>query len=240
MKSQSDLAPAVLHHIGVLGADETADPADVALVLAVYASKHLEWTERGYVDWPRDSADPSTEDIPDDRFQTLVLLMGNEVLAAFGTPLPEETRIQREQLLLVALRRLVAGVEENHCGERTKKQLGRAVLRRLGVIDPLADPESRDAADVWACYDATYARLSARDLTYWPNGGKDDPVIPNEVFFDLVRIVAEDAAPIFGATLQPEADEGGSMVAPGALGMRNLRRLMGRAPTGLPTRAEYF
>lgn len=239
-KSQNDLASAVLRQIGVLGAEETADANDVALVQTAYATKHGEWTERGYVDWPN-SANPATSEIPDEVFQIVINLVANEVLPAFGFPLPEETRAQREQLLLVGLRRLVAGTEDtDYCGPRTKKQLSTAVLRRLSIIDPLAEPSNKDAAFVWSAYDAVYARLSARDMTYWKNGGKDEQLIPNEVFLDIVRIVASDLAPIFGASMEAEMDENGSMLAPGVLGMKNLRRIIGRSATDLPTRAEYF
>jgi hypothetical protein len=236
-QSQNTLAPAVLRQIGVLGAEEPEDASDVALIKVVYVGKHAEWTERGYVDWPLTT--DSALEIPDNVFQIVVNLIANEVLPAFGTPNPEENRAQREQILLVALRRLVAGTELDACFF-TKKRLGTYVLRRLGIFDPLANSESQDAADVWAAYDAVFTRLSARDLTYWENGDKDAEVIPKEVFFDLVRIVSDDVAPILNAQIKPEPDESGNMLAPSVIGMRNLRRLIGRSPTGLPTRAEYF
>jgi hypothetical protein len=238
-KSQNDLAEAVLTQIGVLDAGEDPDPLDVTLIQTVYTSKHLDWTERGYVDWPN-GGNPATTEIPENAFHALTQLMANEMLPSFGTPVPEEQRVSREQILLVSLRRLVAGTAEDVCGDNTKKQLSTAVLRRLGVIDPLATPENKDAAYVWSAYDNRYALLRSQDLTYWPNTGHNVAEIPKEVFLDLVRIITSDVAPIFGADPGAEMDDNGSMIAPGVLGMKNLRRLMGRAPTGLPTRAEYF
>ena len=111
-------------------------------------------------------------------------------------------------------------------------------MRRLSIIDPLAEPSNKDAAFVWSAYDAVYARLSARDMTYWKNGGKDEQLIPNEVFLDIVRIVASDLAPIFGASMEAEMDENGSMLAPGVLGMKNLRRIIGRSATEWAVRAS--
>lgn len=353
-KSQNDLSTAVLRQIGVLGAEETAETADVLLIQGIYLGKHVEWTSRGYADWPN-LGNPATAEIPDDRFQILTLLVSNEVLSAFGTPNPEEQRVSREQLLLVSLRRLVGGTAESTTALRTKKHLSTAVLRKLGVIDPLANPSSKDAqivwsayddklkeltakglvfwtntnestaeipkevfvilvaliandlatwfgqeqsdadrvaleaqllselrqhvpgtedpdtcgdmtktqlstavlrrlkmikanetpatkdaAYVWAAYDAIYARLTSRDMTYWSNTSASAQEIPKAVFFDMVRIVAAEMAPDFGVQLPAEEDEAGAMIAPGTLGMRNLRRHIGRAPTGLPARTEYF
>lgn len=238
-QNQNTLAEAVLRNIGVLGAEETADTNDTGLIKAVYANKHAEWTERGFVDWPLTG--DAVNEIPDDAFETVKLLMSNEVLSAFGTPQAEDVRMSREALLLVSLRRLVAGTERSPCGNMTKKDLSTAVLRRLTIIDPLATPSNKDAAYVWSVYDSVYTRLSMQDLTYWPNvSGAEAAEIPQEVFLDMVRIVAEESAPIFNVQASPEMDDNGAMVSPGVLGKRNLRRLMGRAPTGVPTRSEYF
>jgi hypothetical protein len=103
MKTESDLATAVLRELGVVDADETPDSSDSTLVIDVYRSKWEEIASHGneLVYWSRSS-------IPLPVFLIVRDLIMNEVRGTFGEPQLPEERDARENVILKRLRRHVA------------------------------------------------------------------------------------------------------------------------------------
>jgi hypothetical protein len=118
---------------------------------------------------------------------------------------------------------------------RTKSDLAEEVMRLLGLLDANESPSTEDSSLIENAYDDKWEELRLHERIYWK---KDE--IPNEVFRAMARIVAEDVAPSFGVQTQPEFGEGGQQVSMGTKGLFDLKRVMAREASGVPTKATYF
>lgn len=118
---------------------------------------------------------------------------------------------------------------------RTKTELAKEVLTLLGLIDAQEEPSSEDAALIKRAYDDKYEELKLLDLAYWSKAS-----IPNPVFRAIARIVAEDIAPAYGKQVPTEFDDSGRPVSMGTKGLFDLKRVVAREATGVPTQAVYF
>ncbi len=100
MKTETELATAVLKHLGVLGNGQGVEAEDAQDVIAAYRSKYDEIAAPGmdYGYW-------LAEEIPDALFLTLRDLVALEVQASFGFPIDPATKDAQEQIILKRLRR---------------------------------------------------------------------------------------------------------------------------------------
>ncbi len=99
-KNETELATEVLDHLGVIGAGQSAEAADVVKVIAAYASKYDELEGNGLelVYWERDA-------IPDAIFLIVRDLVALEVQNAFGQTIPASQKELEEMVILKRLRR---------------------------------------------------------------------------------------------------------------------------------------
>jgi hypothetical protein len=118
---------------------------------------------------------------------------------------------------------------------RTTQELATAVLRRISGIDINKEPTAAQRAEVTRLYEEKLAELIPQDKIYW-----EEDEIPLAVFGAMTRIIAEEFAPSIGMSTSTEMDEGGDVVSMGEKGLRMLKRHMARAPSGVPTKAQYF
>jgi hypothetical protein len=99
----SQLATAVLQHIGVLDATETIASVDETYITDVWAAKWEEISAHGmeitYFNY---------DIIPNPVFLTVRDLVANEVRGAFGLPISAAEKEQEEQIILRRLRRHVS------------------------------------------------------------------------------------------------------------------------------------
>lgn len=103
ISTTADLALAVVQHLGVVDASETAaDSNDATYITNVYNRKfdELASPQIGLAFWPR-------AEIPNAVFLIIRDLIANEVAGAFGEPVAPETKEGREQIILTRLRRHV-------------------------------------------------------------------------------------------------------------------------------------
>lgn len=102
-KTETELATAVLKHLSVIGAGQSAEAADVADVIEAYRSKYAELAAPGleYAYW--DTGD----NIPDEVFIILRDLVALDVQNAFGQALTAADRDELETIIMKRLRRHV-------------------------------------------------------------------------------------------------------------------------------------
>jgi hypothetical protein len=99
-KTETELATKVLDTLGVIGAGQSAEAADIDLVIEAYRSKYAELDGNGLelVYW-----DPN--EIPDAIYLILRDLIALEVRGDFGQPLSAMEREAEETAILKRLRR---------------------------------------------------------------------------------------------------------------------------------------
>jgi hypothetical protein len=98
MRTRTELIASVLCGLGVIDPGETPSPEETAMVEFSYKRRLAEWRRRGFVWWT--NTDATTEEIPNELFETLSDLMQNEVAGRFGDGLDEvEKRAQEDELL---------------------------------------------------------------------------------------------------------------------------------------------
>lgn len=99
-KNETELATKVLDYLGVIGAGQSAEAADVALVIEAYQGKYAELEGNGLelVYWER-------EVIPDAIYLILRDLIALEVRGDFGQPVSAMEREAEETAILKRLRR---------------------------------------------------------------------------------------------------------------------------------------
>jgi hypothetical protein len=118
----------------------------------------------------------------------------------------------------------------------TTEDLATEVMRLPGWLDAHETPDSADAAYITRVYSGYYAEWVIREIAYWP-----EAVIPEEVFWHIVRIVADSVAPSFGDAAPTEFDiESGQQVSMGMKGWRALKRVKSVEPSGQTTQSAYF
>lgn len=125
---------------------------------------------------------------------------------------------------------------------RSVHDLVTAAMRKLTAIDQNEEPSASERAQGVALYNEKYAELEGDELTYWDNSGDpDEQEIPERVFGPLTRILAEELAPNVGQPIPSEQDENGEgPLSIGNKGMRQLRRIMARPASGVPTKIHSF
>lgn len=99
-RNETELATKVLDYLGVIGAGQSAEAADVAIVIEAYQSKYAELEGNGLeqVYWERDA-------IPDAIYLILRDLIALEVRGDFGQPISALEREAEETVILKRLRR---------------------------------------------------------------------------------------------------------------------------------------
>ncbi len=113
---------------------------------------------------------------------------------------------------------------------RTEQDLATAVLRSVGLLDALHDPDAQDKAYIIDRYHDIMAELRFEEVAYW-----EDNEVPKEIFEPLVELVGLTISPAFGLPAMAENIEAARRVLKG-----RLRRHASKPATGLPTRASYF
>jgi ABC-type Mn2+/Zn2+ transport system ATPase subunit len=104
MRNKTDLATAALQQGSLIAADESLTAVDLATVAMSYDTKLAEWRRRGYVWWT--NTDNTTNEIPNEVFGPLTLLLYNEIRSAFGQANDPVTQQRTENELLKGLRRV--------------------------------------------------------------------------------------------------------------------------------------
>jgi hypothetical protein len=109
-KSKTDLAYRVLQILRIAPSSSTADPEDVQLIRDVYDRRIELWRDDGLIHWP--NTDNTTEEIPDNVFDSVAMAMCGEVHADFGVrELPARVKFGRmmpiDQIGLKEMRQLM-------------------------------------------------------------------------------------------------------------------------------------
>ncbi len=104
-KTSTELATAILEHLGVIGTGQSAEAGDLDMVVRAYQAKCAELEAPGleYLYW-------ELEEIPDAIFLILRDLVTLEVQNAFGQPITAADKDALETIILKRLRRHVGGV----------------------------------------------------------------------------------------------------------------------------------
>ena len=122
------------------------------------------------------------------------------------------------------------------CTTYTTEDLATWVMRLPGWLDAHETPDTADAAMITMVYSGFYAELVIRDLAYW-----DKATIPEEVFWHIVRVIADKVAVSFGDAAPVEIDiESGTQVSMGNKGWKGLKRVKQIEASGLPVQATYY
>lgn len=109
---------------------------------------------------------------------------------------------------------------------RTRADLAKRALQRLGKIQADEDPDSSDGALVEAEWADMLTWLKDDGLAYWP-----EDEIPSVVFPICADLLTNQIGPHFGIPYSPEAEE---------IHTRKLRRHMRKPASGEPTRGQAF
>ena len=118
----------------------------------------------------------------------------------------------------------------------TTEDLATWVMRLPGWLEAEETPDSADAAMITSVYSGYYAEWQIREIAYWPQA-----TIPDEVFWHIVRIIADVVAPSFGDVSPQEVDiENGTPVSMGVKGWRGLNRVKTVEPSGLSAEGTFF
>ena len=81
-KSKTDLAHEVLKILRIAPSEEMAEPEDVELVRDKYDRRLELWRDDGLIHWP--NTDNTTEEIPDNVFDSVAMALCGEVYSYFG------------------------------------------------------------------------------------------------------------------------------------------------------------
>ncbi len=118
---------------------------------------------------------------------------------------------------------------------RTTQDLSKKVMELLGLGEAQEDPSAEDHGTIVAAYESKYEALFFRKIAYWPVDAIDD-----KAFLAMARIMAAEVASAFGKAIPMEFSEGGQPIDMGTNGLMDLRRIVARERSGLPTQAVYF
>ncbi len=117
----------------------------------------------------------------------------------------------------------------------TLQDLAGQVMFMLGKNDAQTEVSAEDYAAITRVYGFKLAELQHKDMAYWADGE-----IPAEALLPVARIIAQEVAPAFGTVAPQEQDDNGAPITMGLKGLRDLKRLMARDPSGLPTPGIFF
>ncbi len=118
---------------------------------------------------------------------------------------------------------------------RTTQDLSKKVMELLGLSEAQEDPSAEDHGTIVAAYESKFDELFFRDLAYWPIDEID-----NKAFLAMARIMAAEVASAFARAIPMEFGEGGQPVDMGTKGLMDLRRIVARERSGLPTPGTFF
>ncbi len=118
---------------------------------------------------------------------------------------------------------------------RTTQDLSKKVMVFLGLSEGSEDPSAEDHALIVAAYEAKFEELFFRELVYWPVDSID-----NKAFLAMARIMAAEVASAFAKPVPTEFSEGGQPIDMGTKGLMDLRRIVARERSGLPTVGVFF
>lgn len=118
---------------------------------------------------------------------------------------------------------------------RTTQELATETMRMLGLLEAQEEASSEDAAHITRAYEDKLAELQFREIAYWTS-----TAIPKLIFRPVARIIAAEVASSFGKAVPVESDENGAPIPMGTKGLKDLRRIISREATGLPTVGQYF
>ena len=113
----------------------------------------------------------------------------------------------------------------------TVQDLATETLRFLGKLEAQEEAAAEDYAHIARVYRGKLAEWQMEDvgLAYWI-----EEEIPDEAFHYVYRLIAQDVASAYGTVPPTEMDDNGQMITCGLKGLRGLKRIMARAPSGLP------
>lgn len=117
----------------------------------------------------------------------------------------------------------------------TISDLAKRVMQNLKLIDAQEDVSAEDFALISDAYSQKFEELFFRELAYWP---ADE--IDGKAFLAIARIMSEEVAAPFGQAIPLEFSEGGAQVSMGTKGLMDLRRIVARERSGMPTVGTYF
>ena len=103
LRTQAELAEAVLRELSVLDAEEVVPAEDESFVIEAYLAKFEELVAHGL-----ELAYWNFDQIPSAVFLTVRDLVINEIAGAYGEPMEPEVKSQRETVILKRLRRHTA------------------------------------------------------------------------------------------------------------------------------------
>lgn len=109
---------------------------------------------------------------------------------------------------------------------RTRADLAKRALQRLGVLQSDEDPDTADGLLVEREYADLLTILKDEGLAYWPENE-----VPGVVFLPLTDLLANQVAPHFGKPSSAEVEE---------MAKRRLRRHIAKPASGEPTRGQAF
>lgn len=118
---------------------------------------------------------------------------------------------------------------------RTTQDLSKKVMELLALLEAQEDVSTEDHALISNAYTDKYQELFFRELAYWP---VDE--IDNKAFLAMARIMAEEVASAFSKPVPTEFSEGGQPISMGTKGLMDLRRIVARERSGLPTPGVFF
>lgn len=118
---------------------------------------------------------------------------------------------------------------------KTVADLSRKVMELLALQDPNEDVSTEDHALISNAYQSRFEELFFREIVWWPVD-----VIDDKAFTAIARVVAAEVAFSFGRPIPMEYAENGQPVDMGNKGLMDLKRLVSKEKSGLPTTAVYF
>ena len=118
---------------------------------------------------------------------------------------------------------------------RTTQDLSKKVMELLGLLDAQEDVSAEDHALIAGAYSDKFQELFFRDIAYWP---ADE--IDNKAFLPMARIMAAEVASAFSRPVPTEFSEAGQPIDMGTKGLTDLRRIIARERSGLPTPGIFF
>jgi hypothetical protein len=118
---------------------------------------------------------------------------------------------------------------------RTTQDLSKKVMELLGLLEAQEDVSAEDHALIANAYSDKFEELFFRDIAYW---SADE--IDNKAFRAMARIMAEEVASAFSKPVPTEFSEAGQPISMGTKGLMDLRRIVAREKSGLPTPGVFF
>ena len=118
----------------------------------------------------------------------------------------------------------------------TTEELAREAYRILGLLEGNESPDSDEQALVDSVYSGYFADWTNKEYAYWTK-----TAIPEEIFWPIVRVIANDISTSFLETPPVEFDSvTGAQMSMGKKGWNQFLRVIARPKSGLPTHVSYM